>query len=173
MAHPAGSPHRAAKMAVVLRALQRYQCSQYDIVPLPHVANYLNSVRYIEELQKFLEDDHYKSVKGGNNWFTVGYSDRGEVSLTKVMHADTGRLSLKLEPASPAGSCGGSKESVSAAEACPAALSPSPSHRLGSGSLRLHSSYQPKFIPTHRKCRSLGSKYVYVFCRSLTVSDKI
>lgn len=62
MAHPAGSgsPHRVAKMAVVLKALERYQTSEYDIQPLPHVANYLNSVRYIEELQKFLEDDQYK-----------------------------------------------------------------------------------------------------------------
>lgn len=60
IAHPVGSPHRTAKMAVVLKALERYQSSEYDITPMPQVANYLNSVRYIEELQKFLEDDQYK-----------------------------------------------------------------------------------------------------------------
>lgn len=60
IAHPADSPHRDAKMTVVLKALQKYQTSEYDIVPVPHVANFLNSVRYIEELQKFLEDDQYK-----------------------------------------------------------------------------------------------------------------
>ncbi|XP_050684111.1 ras-specific guanine nucleotide-releasing factor RalGPS1 isoform X2 [Leptidea sinapis] len=132
MAHPArvGSTHRDSKIAVVLRAIERYQSSQYDIVPLPHVANYLNSVRYIEELQKFLEDDQYK-------------------------------LSLKLEPPSPVGSCCGSKESVKdvvpVGSCTPYSLSPS--HRHGSGSLRIHGSYsQAKFIPTHRKCRSLGSK---------------
>ncbi|KPJ09305.1 Ras-specific guanine nucleotide-releasing factor RalGPS1 [Papilio machaon] len=144
MAHPAESPHRAAKMAVVLHALRRYQASQYDIAPLPHVAAYLNSVRYIEELQKFLEDDQYK-------------------------------LSVKLEPPSPTGSRTSSKESVkecaalstvagsagSAASAGSCAGAPpsllSPSHRLGCGSLRLQAPFQPKFIPTHRKCRSLGS----------------
>ncbi|XP_013179199.1 PREDICTED: ras-specific guanine nucleotide-releasing factor RalGPS1-like isoform X2 [Papilio xuthus] len=144
MAHPAESPHRAAKMAVVLRALRRYQASQYEVPPLPHVAAYLNSVRYIEELQKFLEDDQYK-------------------------------LSVKLEPPSPTGSRTGSKESVKeCASSCTAAGSAaaatsaggcagappsslSPSHRIGCGSLRLQAPFQPKFIPTHRKCRSLGS----------------
>lgn len=130
IANPApGSPHRVAKMAVVLKALECYQQSEYDIAPLPHVANYLNSVRYIEELQKFLEDDQYK-------------------------------LSQKLEPQSPVGSCGGSKESVKEMQMQGAStpFSLSPSHRLGSGSLRLQASHtQTKFIPTHRKCRSLGS----------------
>ncbi|XP_048005166.1 ras-specific guanine nucleotide-releasing factor RalGPS2 isoform X1 [Leguminivora glycinivorella] len=129
IAHPARSPHRTAKMAVVLKTIEKYQTSEYDITPLPHVAIYLNSVRYIEELQKFLEDDQYK-------------------------------LSQKLEPPSPVGSCAGSRESVqeSGAAGAPAAFSLSPSHRLGSGSLRLHTNYtHSKFIPTHRKCRSLGS----------------
>ncbi|CAG9558404.1 unnamed protein product [Danaus chrysippus] len=127
IAHPSGSPHRVAKMAVVLKALERYQTSEYTITPVPHVANYLNSVRYIEELQKFLEDDQYK-------------------------------LSLKLEPPSPIGSCAGSKESVKEVQGPSTPFTLSPSHRLGSGSLRLQGSYtQAKFIPTHRKCRSLGS----------------
>ncbi|KAG7313002.1 hypothetical protein JYU34_000079 [Plutella xylostella] len=129
IAHPAGSPHRVAKMAVVLKALERYQTSEYDIAPIPTVANYLNSVRYIEELQKFLEDDQYK-------------------------------LSLKLEPPSPVSSCIGSKESVKeiAPQGSSTPYSLSPSHRQGSGSLRIHGTYnQSKFVLTHRKCRSLGS----------------
>lgn len=70
------------------------------------------------------------------------------------------RLSLKLEPPSPVGSCSGSKESVKEVpQGSSTPFSLSPSHRLGSGSLRLQGTYhQTKFIPTHRKCRSLGSK---------------
>ncbi|XP_045509642.1 ras-specific guanine nucleotide-releasing factor RalGPS2 isoform X1 [Colias croceus] len=128
MAHPAGSPHRATKMAVVLKALERYQTSEYEIPPVAHVANFLNSVRYIEELQKFLEDDQYK-------------------------------LSLKLEPPSPVGSRSGSKDSIIKEAPGSSPLTLSPSHRQGSGSLRGQGTFtQNKFVPTHRKCRSLGSK---------------
>ncbi|XP_028032977.1 ras-specific guanine nucleotide-releasing factor RalGPS1 isoform X2 [Bombyx mandarina] len=141
IAHPAGSPHRVTKMNIVLKALERYQSSEYEIAPLPHVANFLNSVRYIEELQKFVEDDQYK-------------------------------LSLKLEPPSPVGSCAGSKESVkeTVLQGNVTTFNISPSHKLGSGSLRLQgTSHQGKFIPTHRKCRSLGSN---IFGKSHT-EDKM
>ncbi|XP_024944263.1 ras-specific guanine nucleotide-releasing factor RalGPS2 isoform X3 [Cephus cinctus] len=120
---------RTLKMNSVLTRVAMFQTSEYPgIVPLPDVQRYLNSVRYIEELQKFLEDDHFK-------------------------------LSMKLEPNSPVASSSSSKESVGDVASGVAALSLSPA-RGCAGSLRLHAaSAANKFVPSHRKCRSLGTKF--------------
>ncbi|XP_017784916.1 PREDICTED: ras-specific guanine nucleotide-releasing factor RalGPS1-like isoform X7 [Nicrophorus vespilloides] len=134
MAHPHSggleSQQRSLKMNNILRIISNYQHSNYSqLAVLPHVRDYLHSIRYIEELQKFVEDDQYK-------------------------------LSLKLEPPSPppsSSSCS-SKESVIVDATAIASLNLSPA-KASSGSLRLHAvTAGSRFIPGHRKCRSLGTK---------------
>ncbi|XP_042885325.1 ras-specific guanine nucleotide-releasing factor RalGPS1-like isoform X7 [Penaeus japonicus] len=139
MAHPhfggLESEQRQLKMNNILRVLADYQQSDYSALPhLQHVQSYLASVRYIEELQKFVEDDHYK-------------------------------LSLQLEPNTPSSSHSASKDSVADAAGGVSSLNLSPV-RPGVGrppapppthGCPTHGP-QSKFVPGHRKARSLGTK---------------
>ncbi|XP_055644466.1 ras-specific guanine nucleotide-releasing factor RalGPS1 isoform X2 [Toxorhynchites rutilus septentrionalis] len=65
LAHPhrggLESEQRCTKMNNILRVISNYQGSDYShIQPITKTLDYLNSVRYIEELQTIFEDDQYK-----------------------------------------------------------------------------------------------------------------
>ncbi|KAH8284620.1 hypothetical protein KR018_008217 [Drosophila ironensis] len=121
---------RRNKMNNILRVISNYQQSDYRHLQKHETTQkYLTSIRYIEELQNIFEEDQYKR-------------------------------SLNLEPASPSGpsssSCS-SKESFNVEAVTPAlgCLNLSPAKTIGS--MRLASG--TKFVPGHRKCRSLGTKF--------------
>jgi len=65
IAHPSSggidSDHRTFKMNNILRLVSELQQSKYDnLTVIAWIQDYLSDVRYIDELQKFLEDDQFK-----------------------------------------------------------------------------------------------------------------
>ncbi|XP_035685020.1 ras-specific guanine nucleotide-releasing factor RalGPS2-like isoform X3 [Branchiostoma floridae] len=112
------SEQRRTQMNNICRIISEYQQSSYDHLPvLGHVQNYLRSVHYIEELEKFVEDDNYKlSLK----------IEPGNSRLQRVARDDlsvNGKAALTQKASSP--------------------CTPTSA---------------PRFVPTHRKSRSLGTK---------------
>ncbi|CAJ1060067.1 ras-specific guanine nucleotide-releasing factor RalGPS2 isoform X2 [Xyrichtys novacula] len=124
---------RSNLMNNILRIISDLQRScTYDIPVLPHIQKYLNSVRYIEELQKFVEDDNYK------------LSQRIEPG-TSTPRANASKEDLAGQEASASPLCG-RKCTVTAEGTKVPATPPSPRNLLPYG---------------HRKCHSLGYNFIH------------
>uniref|UniRef100_A0A674F1D0 Ral GEF with PH domain and SH3 binding motif 2 n=1 Tax=Salmo trutta TaxID=8032 RepID=A0A674F1D0_SALTR len=126
---------RSNLMNNILRIISDLQRScTYDIPVLPHVQKYLNSVRYIEELQKFVEDDNYKlSLK--------------IEPATSTPRSTASREDLVGPDASASPLCGHKGPIADGTKIPP--TPPSPRNLLPYG---------------HRKCHSLGGLQILLHC---------
>ncbi|XP_076343539.1 ras-specific guanine nucleotide-releasing factor RalGPS1-like isoform X2 [Tachypleus tridentatus] len=139
IAHPESkgleNHQRHMKMNNILRIIADFQQSTYGHLPvLSHVQNYLMSVRYIEELQRFMEEDNYKA-------------------------------SLKLEPPVSHTNLSHSKEELNFSEREKNLRVPGVMTPRSSGSMPSRGQVGSKFVPCHRKARSLGTN---IFASSST-----
>uniref|UniRef100_A0A673YNV1 Ral GEF with PH domain and SH3 binding motif 2 n=1 Tax=Salmo trutta TaxID=8032 RepID=A0A673YNV1_SALTR len=123
---------RSNLMNNILRIISDLQRScTYDIQVLPHVQKYLNSVMYIEELQKFVEDDNYKlslKIEPGSS------TPRSTASREDLIGSDASASPL----------CGRKGPVADGTKVPP--TPPSPRNLLPYG---------------HRKCHSLGYNFIH------------
>ncbi|XP_063284342.1 ras-specific guanine nucleotide-releasing factor RalGPS2 isoform X2 [Pelobates fuscus] len=123
---------RSNLMNNILRIISDLQQScEYEIPLLSHVQKYLNSVRYIEELQKFVEDDNYKlslKIEPGTS------TPRSAASREDLVGSEVG--------ASPQNS----RKSIPVEGVLLPPTPPSPRNLIPHG---------------HRKCHSLGYNFIH------------
>jgi len=133
MAHPhkssglLESEARRLKMNNILRVISHMQQSRYDhLIRSSRINDYLNSIRYIEELHKFVQDDQYKYVLQCTKLCFIFFFNFSTSRIPIVF-----RLSLKLEPLScQTENSRGSKESVNQVLLDSLSLSPAKSTDL-------------------------------------------
>ncbi|XP_070500495.1 ras-specific guanine nucleotide-releasing factor RalGPS1 isoform X2 [Chironomus tepperi] len=125
---------REIKMNNILRVISIYQNSDYSHIPVvERTRKYLQSVRYIEELQNIFEDEQYKkSLKLEPPAKNQAKPDASTSSMNQgannFCNLESGIASLNVSPAK-------------------------------SSSMRLNVGPPTKFSLGHRKTQSLGSKY--------------
>ncbi|XP_063491891.1 ras-specific guanine nucleotide-releasing factor RalGPS1 isoform X17 [Symphalangus syndactylus] len=145
---------RSNQMNNILRIIADLQvsCSYDHLTTLPHVQKYLKSVRYIEELQKFVEDDNYK------------------LSLRIEPGSSSPRLVSSKEDLAGPSACAGSAR-FSRRPTCPdtsvAGSLPTPpvprhrkSHSLGNNRGRLYATLGPNWrVPVRNSPRTRSCVY--------------
>lgn len=158
IAHPASSGingishQRETKMNKILNEIKEFQKSSYpQIEVMPTLHGFLTSVRYIEELQKFLEEDNYKmslkleppasqimksSYLNNSSSSPVSKKEKG-VSQSKFYLSST-----NSSPVSHSKSQGGTSNSMPGAYG------------------KITPVLNQPFQPTHRKAKSLGSNII-------------
>jgi len=158
MAHPASGgilepTQRQYKMNNILRIVSELQQLLYTNLATavsPECSKYLQSIRYIDELQKFIEDDQWKR------------------SLALEPAEDTSSNSNSTNSTTASSAATISKDSVRDPNVVPALnLSPSKGGTGASGGGSNPSSQKTKFVPGHRKTRSEGGSLFFTCGRGL------
>jgi len=150
IAHPSTggleSDHRKFKMNNILRIVSELQQSTYpQLITIPAIQSYLSDVRYIDELQKFLEDDQFKLSEKlePNSPLASSSSSKESIRSSKVVSGHHPDLLQELN------------------------LSPAKRSGVGKGG-----PHKP-FIPGHRKSKSEGGNIFFSCAGSGLASPEV
>ena len=155
VAHPYSggmeSAPRKNAMNNILRVIADYQDScKMDLGPvMPYVQSYFNSFRYIEELQKFIEDDNFRLSK----------------KLEPATHSPTDKLAIKsfrgvAEFSSPQPKKGSAHLLFTPQLSCGASIETQAASKFKTADATVMAEHV--FVPGHRKTRSLGKDFNYI-----------
>ncbi|XP_054156650.1 ras-specific guanine nucleotide-releasing factor RalGPS2-like [Oppia nitens] len=169
VAHPLSkgkeTPNRKHKMDSVLNTISEFQKSVYDNLPImPNLQKYLLSVRYIEELQRFLEEDNFKKSLSleppetdGKSVFYVRELSQAGGSQTNSTSGDQSTLQTPL-------SHSGTNNRLSVSFNC------ADTH-ANANSMPTYSKRIP-FIAGHRKSHSLGTNVLSTITSAIPSNTK-
>jgi hypothetical protein len=154
IAHPSSggidSDHRQFKMNNILRLVSELQQSRYEqLAVISTIQEYLSDVRYIDELQKFLEDDQFK------------LSERLEPNSPQVSSTSSKESVRSGRPAAH-GLPVGHPDLLQELNLSPAKRS----NAKGSGPAS-------KFVPGHRKSKSEGGNIFFACAGSGLASPEV